>query len=410
MRVELINTGTEILLGVVQNSHLAYLAEAIFPLGLTIARQTTVPDGDDIQLALRESALRSDIIFITGGLGPTDDDCTRTAAASVMASELQLDEELLADLRERFARRGLPINDHIARQAMVPVGAEVLPNPHGTAPGLFFPPQPDRPALFLLPGPPRELRPMVTEHVLPKLAAIVPDHELSCTTVKLTGIGESQVEEQIGETAALLDNLEIGYCARQGEVDVRLIGESQVVAEVVELLRQKMAEFIFSEDGRSLEEVVVHRMQESGQMLAIAESCTGGFLSHRITNVPGASKVLAGAITPYANEIKCDLLGVEPATIDEFGAVSLQVAMAMAAAARLRFGCDYALATTGIAGPTGGTDSKPVGTLFIGLADQQEAISVQRYFRTDRQSFKQMASQSALDLLRRKLAGLPLPH
>ncbi len=409
MRVELINTGSELLLGIVQNTHLSHLAEALTPLGLTITRQTTVPDGDDIQYALRESAERADLIITTGGLGPTDDDRTRDAAAKVFGKQLLRDDEILARLRARFAERGLKINDHIARQAMVPEGAEVLPNPNGTAPGLYFPADTGQPAVFLLPGPPRELYPMVANYVVPKLSNLVSERPASCVTIKLTGIGESQVEEEIGSEAEKLVDLEIGYCARQGEVDVRLLGEEAPVQAIAQLVRQKLNEFIFSDDGRTLEEVVVHQLQESGQSLAIAESCTGGFLSHRITNVPGASKVFPGGLTPYANRLKSQLLGVDRKLIDRHGAVSAEVAAAMAAGVRQVTGSDYALSTTGIAGPSGGTKEKPLGTLFIGLAaPDQEARAFARRFRTDRESFKRMATQSALDLLRRELAGLPV--
>lgn len=411
MRVEVINTGSELLLGLVLNTHLGFLAGELAALGLRIERQTTLPDGSAIEDMLRESAARADIILVTGGLGPTNDDVTRDAAAHAFGCPLQLDPEILEGLRQRFACRGIAIDDHIARQAMVPAGAEVLPNPHGTVPGLYFPPQTaksHRPAVFLLPGPPRELCPMVRDQVVAKLRQLVSGTLPTMRTLKLTGIGESQVEATVGAEIEALPGLEIGYCARPGEVDVRLIGSDEVVVQASDLIYAALGSYVFSSGGEALEEVVVQLLREREMTLAVTESCTGGLLSHRITNVPGASEVFLAGLTTYANHAKEVFVGVPGELISRNGAVSPEVALAMARGARERSDAKFAISTTGIAGPAGGTDTKPVGTVFIGFAlPDGSAFAAHRHFRADRETFKRLASQSALDILRRHLLSLP---
>lgn len=413
MQAEVINTGSELLLGLVTNTHLGYLAGELAPCGVTIARQVCVPDGPPIREALDAALDRADLVFTTGGLGPTTDDLTREAAAELLGLPLVPDEEILAAIRERFARRGLPMADRIARQAMVPAGARVLPNPHGTAPGLYFPPAVlgTRRArhLFLLPGPPRELRPMMTDYVLPALRTVLPPTSLRERRIyRLTGIGESQVEERIGQNLEERGDLEVGYCARPSEVDFRLIGAPDLLAQTDQAVRAALGEWIYS-DGPTLEAALVHLLREKHLTLATAESCTGGSLAGRLTDVPGASEVfLAGYIT-YANEAKQNALGVPADLLAAHGAVSEPVAAAMAEGARRASGAKFALSTTGLAGPGGGSESKPVGTVFIGLASEGHPTVVRRcYFPLDRVTFKHMTTSAALDLLRRQILGLPL--
>ena len=413
MQAEVINTGSELLLGLVTNTHLGYLAGELAPCGITVARQVCVPDGPPIREALAAALDRADVVFTTGGLGPTTDDLTREAAAELLGLPLLPDEEILSGIRERFARRGLPMADRVARQAMVPVGTEVLPNPNGTAPGLFFPPAVlgSRRAqhLFLLPGPPRELRPMVQDYVLPKLRAILPASSMRERRIyRLTGIGESQVEERIGQKLEERGDLEVGYCARPSEVDFRLIGPPGPLAQVEPDIRAVLGEWIYSE-GESLEAAIVRLLADKHLTLATAESCTGGSLAGRITNVPGASDVFLAGYVTYANEAKENTLGVPSDLLAAHGAVSEPVAAAMAEGARRVSGAKFALSTTGIAGPGGGTESKPVGTVYLGLASEGHPTVVRRcYFPLDRVTFKHMTSSAALDLLRRQVLGLPL--
>ncbi len=408
MRVVVINTGTEILLGDVLNTHLTFIAREIFALGLRVERQLSVPDGAAIREALEESFATAEIIFVTGGLGPTTDDITREITAELLGLALVPEPELERTITRRLKRRGIRLTDRILRQAMVPEGAQVLPNDNGTAPGLYLPPRPistgNSSHLFLLPGPPRELRPMFAESVLPILQRIVPgDRPLAYRGYRIVGMGESHVEEAVGAELLALPGLELGYCARMGEVDLRVIGPPEVLAQADAMVQAKLAKFIFSTSSETLEALIVRQLTGRRQTLAVAESCTGGFLAHRLTNVPGASEVfLAGYIT-YSNDAKIAALGVSSDLIAGHGAVSEPVARAMAEGTRARSGADFALSTTGIAGPGCGSDAKPVGTAYIGLAGGGETVVKHLFFPTDRETFKQIASQNALNLLRERL-------
>jgi len=407
MRIVVINTGTELLLGDVLNTHFSFIAGEILPLGLRIDRQVTVPDGVAIRDALSESLRRAEIIFVTGGLGPTTDDITREVCAELLGLKLIHDPAVMHAITTRAARRGFRLTDRIARQADVPEGGTGLPNEHGSAPGLYLPADTvqRRPHLFLLPGPPRELHPMFRASVLPLLRTMVPaDMAVERRIFRLAGIGESLVEEAVGKQLVKLPGLELGYCAHAGSVDLRLMGNPAVVAQAGQIVTEKLGAAIFSSDGSNLETVVVKLLTERKQTLAVAESCTGGYLAHRITNVPGASAVLLGGWVTYSNEAKASMLGVDPGLIATHGAVSDQVAQAMAEGARANSKSDFALATTGIAGPAGGTNEKPVGTVFIAMAAKTRPGSVQkRFFPDDRPTFKELTTQAALEMLRRQL-------
>jgi nicotinamide-nucleotide amidase len=406
MRTIVINTGTELLLGDVLNSHLSFIAREIFPLGLRVDHQITVPDGEAIRGAIEESR-EADIVFVTGGLGPTTDDITREITADLFGLKLAHDPAILSAIQERAARRGFRLTDRVARQADAPEGATVLANEHGSAPGLYLPKDGSkrRPHLFLLPGPPRELHPMFRTSVLPTLRGLVPpENALERRVIRIVGIGESLVEEAVGEQLVRLSGLELGYCAHAGAVDVRLMGASSVVAKAAQIVKEKLGGAIFSDDGSNLETAVVRLLTEQKRTLALAESCTGGYLAHRITNVAGASAVLLAGYVTYSNEAKVGALGVDSNLIAEHGAVSRQVATAMAEGARNKSGVDFALATTGIAGPSGGSEDKPVGTVFIALASRDQATQLQkRFYPDDRPTFKELTTQAALDLLRREL-------
>jgi nicotinamide-nucleotide amidase len=406
MRTIVINTGTELLLGDVLNSHLSFIARQILELGLRIERQVTVPDGEAIREAIEESR-GAEIVFITGGLGPTTDDITREITADLFGLKLEHDPAILRAIEERAARRGFRLTDRVARQADVPEGATVLPNEHGSAPGLYLPADPTtrRPHLFLLPGPPRELHPMFRDSVLPILRRILPGAAaIERRMFRVAGMGESLVEEAVGSDLLALPGLELGYCARPGEMDLRLVGNAAVLEEAERIVVAKLGGAIVSNDGSTLEEAVVKLLTARKQTLAVVESCTGGYLAHRITNVPGASAVLLGGYVTYSNEAKVAMLGVDPALIDAHGAVSKQVAVAMAEGCRASANSDFALATTGIAGPGGGSPEKPVGTVFIALAAKDRPASVQkRFFPDDRPTFKELTSQAALEMLRGRL-------
>ena len=408
MRVVVINTGTEILLGDVVNTHLSFIAREIFPLALRVERQLSVPDGAAIGEALSDNLEQADIIFVTGGLGPTTDDITREITAELLRLELVLDPELEASITERLRTRGIRLTDRILRQAMVPRGAQVLPNEFGSAPGLYLAaginPAIRSPHLFLLPGPPRELQPMFLQWVLPILRQIVSqDEPIGYRNYRIVGMGESYVEEAVGPQLLALTGLELGYCARMGEVDLRVIGSTAILTQADAIVRAKLAQFIFSTEREDLETVLIRELAARRATLAVAESCTGGFLAHRLTNVAGASEVFLAGFVTYSNAAKTAMLGVASALIEEHGAVSEPVARAMAKGALEKAAAQFALATTGIAGPGGGSPEKPVGTAYIALAGGGETVVKHLFFPTDRETFKQLATQTALNLLRQRL-------
>jgi len=403
-RLEVLNTGTELLFGSVLNTDLSFLAREIFPLGLRVERQTTIPDGSAIRDAILESALRCEIILITGGLGPTTDDITREIVAELTNRPLSYNDSIFQKIRERFRRRGLRLTDRISRQAYVPEGAVVLANDFGTAPGLYIPARNSIPHLFLLPGPPRELAPMFTVYAVPILRGIVPPSDLHARIFRTTGIGESYVEKMVGEKLLAIPGLELGYCARLGEVDVRVIGSQTAITRAEEIIRSALQQNIVGDGSKELEEVVIELLREKNATLAVAESCTGGLLADRLTNVPGASAVFLEGNVTYSNEAKTRTLGVPAELFSSVGAVSKEVAHAMAEGALERSGAAYALSTTGVAGPAGGTPEKPVGTVFIGLAARhQDTYVAKLFFPTDRLSFKRICTQHALEMLRRRI-------
>jgi competence/damage-inducible protein CinA-like protein len=402
-RVEILNTGTELLFGSVLNTHLSFLAQQIFALGLRVQRQTTIPDGRVIRDAILDSATRCEIILITGGLGPTTDDITREIVAELTNRPLFWNDAIFEKIKERFQRRNLPLTDRISRQAYVPEGAVVLANDFGTAPGLYIPAVNGLPHLFLLPGPPRELAPMFTTYAIPMLRGLVPTHDLHARIFRTTGIGESKVEKMVGRKLLAIPGLELGYCARMGEVDLRIVGGKMAVSAAEKVIRAALDEYIITDEAKELEEIVIELLRERNATLAVAESCTGGLLADRLTDVPGASAVfLEGNIT-YSNEAKTRTLGVSVELFFSVGAVSEEVARAMAEGALKRSGATYSLSTTGIAGPEGGTIEKPVGTVYIGLASRNDDTRVEKlFFPTDRRTFKRICTQHALEMLRRK--------
>ena len=409
MRVIVINTGTEILLGDVLNTHLAFIAREIFQFGLRIDEQRTIPDGNAIQTALADVFPRSEIAFVTGGLGPTSDDITRELVAGYLQLPLLEDVIVREAIRSRLAARRIPATVRIWRQALIPAGAQILPNENGTAPGLYLPANINSAVpsshLFLLPGPPRELQPMFRNFVAPILRRItVESKKAAMRTFRIANMGESIIEKKIGDLVLAIPGIELGYCARPGEADVRVIGSAAAVAQAEEIIREKLSDAIFSARDESLAAVLVRLLSEREQTLALAESCTGGFLADQITNVPGASKVFVAGYIPYSNEEKIRTLGVSGESIEKFGAVSEQVATEMAEGLRTRTGATHGIATTGIAGPAGGSEEKPVGTVFIGLSSENQPARWEKFFfPSDRETFKQLVAQRAFDLLRKRL-------
>ncbi len=402
--------------GLVLNTHSQWLARQLADAGYAVARQTAVADtGPAIQQAVRESLGRAEFVIVTGGLGPTSDDLTRDLIAGLLGRKLILDAVALATLEDYFTQRGRQMPDSARVQAQVPEGAIVLENPNGTAPGLAMKCDPNpfrsgRAWLVMLPGPPREMRPMFTNFVLPLLRREFPlEAEFDCLTLRTTGVAESMVEGKIsGPLQPLVaSGLELGYCAHSGHVDVRLVAHGEksreLVAKAEGIVRELLGADIYGTQDELLNAVVVRLLKERKETLAVAESCTGGHIANRITDVPGASAVFLGGCVTYSNEVKQNLLGVSGETLAKHGAVSEPVAREMASGVRTRLKADYALATTGIAGPDGGTPEKPVGTVFIALATPRHVFVINPVNRFDRETFKAVTCQQALDLLRRTL-------
>ncbi|MFM1769899.1 MAG: hypothetical protein RJA22_2428 [Verrucomicrobiota bacterium] len=410
MRIHLLNTGAELMLGRVLNTHQQWLCRQLADRGYVVTRQVAVDDSaPSIQQAVRESLAAADLILVTGGLGPTSDDRTRDLVAALLGRALHEDAAVVGHIERFFAARGRPMPPSTRVQARVPDGATVLMNAHGTAPGLVL----DGPAgqlLVMLPGPPRELRPMFTEQVLPILTRRFPlEGEFVCHTLRTIGMGESLVEERIdGPLQPLVAaGLEIGYCARVGEVDLRFTARGgrarALVAEAEDIARARLGGIIYGTEGDTLEAVVVRGLAARHHTLALAESCTGGFIAHRLTNVPGASAVFLAGLVTYSNEAKQQFLGVRPETLAAHGAVSEATVREMAAGARARTGAHYAVAVTGIAGPAGGSPDKPVGTVWIGLATPRGVEAMKKVNAFDRETFKQVTAQQVLEWVRHAL-------
>lgn len=407
MRIEILNTGTELLLGSTPNTHGTWMGQELVKLGLRVQRQMTVPDGVAIEHALREAIGRSDAVLVTGGLGPTSDDITREAAAKVLGVEMIEDEAALRSLLEFFAKRNKEMVSSNRKQAQNLVGADILPNANGTAPGIYAPPRlggDPSCAVFLLPGPPRELYPMFHAEVTPRLRALSGVEMVSdVTELKFVGIGESDFHEHLDAQLNAVPGLEVGYCARLGEMDLRLIGSADAVAIGRQLAEGRFGEFMVSDDGSDLETVVVRELAKQGKTVATAESCTGGLVACRITDVPGSSEAFTHGFVTYSNAAKNQMIGVSNETLEAFGAVSVEVAGEMAEGARRESGADLAVSITGIAGPGGGSEEKPVGTVCFGLATASGVKTYREIHPRNRSDFKLQASQRALDLIRRAL-------
>ena len=392
-----------------------FLTSRLNDLGIDVVSKSVVSDRPAaLEAALRLALDRVDIVVTSGGLGPTDDDLTREAimaAAGVTADE---DPAVVEAIARRFASRGLPMPEINRRQAQVPHGATVLDNPNGTAPGLWLPV--GERVIVALPGPPRELKPMWDTHVAPRVAALAGAGRLRRRVLKTVGKGESQVDEIAapiyGRWTSLEPPITTSILASPGQVELHLSAQGideaaldRVLDAAVAELREALGTPVFSVDGRELEEVVGALLDARGATVAVAESCTGGLILGRLTSVSGSSAWVTGGVVAYANVVKVQQLGVPQELLDAHGAVSEPVSLAMAAGVRAALDTTYGLAVTGIAGPTGGTDEKPVGTVVIAAAGPGgEAIVITFRFPGDRTMVRQMSVQSGLDMLRRLLA------
>jgi nicotinamide-nucleotide amidase len=416
--VEILTVGTEILLGQIVDTNAAFMAQRLAEAGIDLFYKTTVGDNEGrIEAALRQGLARSDAVVCTGGLGPTEDDVTREVIAKVLGRRLRLDEGVLGHLVTRFASRGIPMTENNRKQAYVPEGADVLPNPRGTAPGLYLT-TPEGKAVAAMPGVPSEMRPMLTEQVIPRLRAqFAIRGRIRSRVLRTCGAGESRVDQLIGDLFRSQRNPTIGVLAHAGEIHVRLTAKGDSDAEVEGLLddleaklRERIGPLIFGRDDEELEQVVARLLRDRGLTLAVAESCSGGLVAHRLTNVPGSSRYFERGVVAYSNRAKTEMLGVPAGLVAARGAVSPEVAQAMAEGVRAQAGTDFGIGITGIAGPDGGTAEKPVGLTYIGLAWEGESLAREYRFLSHREVNKVRASQMALELLRRHLLGIDAAH
>lgn len=410
MKAEILAVGEELLAPGRNETNSIFLTERLGTIGIPVVFRAIV--GDDEQLlaaAIRQALERAEIVLLSGGLGPTTDDRTRDAAARALGLELHLDSSIVEQLEHRFQRRGIRMPDVNRRQAMVLAGAEVLANRRGSAPGLFVR-RADGRIVVLLPGPPRELEPLFDELVLPRLAPAAAGTFYRTHKLWVAGLPESAVEQRIVSLYRDRQNPLTTILASAGQVEIRLTATAASVAEADAIneelgsrLRTTLGEHVFSENEESLEQVVGNLLVERGWRIAVAESLTGGLIAHRITQVPGASRYFDMGFVTYSNEAKSRLLGVPPELFARLGAVSDEVAMAMASGARSRAGSDIAVAVTGIAGPTGASESKPVGLVFVGLATADGVRAERFQFPGERRQVKRWTSQTALNLVRLEL-------
>ena len=409
LTAEIIAIGSELLTPHRTDTNSLWLTEKLNGAGIEVKLKTVVGD-DDARLdeAIRDALRRSRVVITTGGLGPTEDDITRKVAARALGRRLALDERVLEDIRAKFARWGRKMPEINSRQAMILEGGEVLDNPNGTAPGIYV--EHEGRSVVLLPGPPREMRPMFEQFVLPKLAAKAGGVRVVRRVLKVVGMGESAVDERIAPVYTQYENPQTTILFNQSEIEIHLTATARTEQEAELLLdglagqiEERLGNAVFAFRGEKMEEVVGLRLAVGGFTLAVAESCTGGLISQRLTEIPGSSVYFKEGVVTYSNEAKVRLLGVPADLIGEHGAVSAEVAEAMAEGARLRAETDFGLAVTGIAGPGGGSAEKPVGLVYIALSDDAHTEHRKLMLPGDRQLIRWRASQAALDLLRRRL-------
>ncbi len=413
MQIEIITIGGEILSGRTVDTNFAFLARALEAESVVVGWHTTVGDvAERITEALSRALERADAVVLTGGLGPTPDDLTRKAVASALGRPLKLDERVLEGIRERIRRFGRRLPASVETQALIPVGAEVLPNALGTAPGLLI--VHEGKPVILLPGVPYEMEALATEHVVPYLRK-KSGRRVETFTLRTAGTFETLLQEKIGAAPQGWAGANLAYLPSYFGVDLRLAVSGSdaeqvraVTGRAYDQLKALVAPVIYAEGTTTMEEVVGETLLELKHRLAIAESCTGGLVAKRITDVPGSSRYFERGFVTYSNAAKIELLGVEPGAIDAHGAVSAQVAGQMAAGARRRAGVEVGIGVTGIAGPEGGSKEKPVGTVFIAVSSPRGDGGRQYAFVGTRNTIRERAAQAALDLVRRHLRGLPL--
>ncbi|HXX21961.1 MAG TPA: competence/damage-inducible protein A [Terriglobia bacterium] len=411
MDAEIIAVGSELLTPLYLDTNSLFLTGRLNALGIEVRFKTVVGDrADDLATVLRDALSRSRLIILTGGLGPTEDDLTRRVVAEVLGRDLHEDPEIRQQIQERLARFRRPMAENNLRQAMLPEGAEWLENKHGTAPGIWI--EEDGNLVVLLPGPPGELEAMFDGACVPRLAQASPGQRIRTRVYKVVGLPESEVDKRAAAVYKAFENPTTTILAKPGAIEIHLRARAPSDAEADALLAElgdqielALGEYIFSTHGESLEEVVGMYLVMRQKTLAVAESCSGGLLAERLTHNSGSSDFFLGGAICYSNALKTKLVGVPATLIEEDGAVSQPVAQAMAEGIRARTGASMGVAITGVAGPTGGSPEKPVGLVFIGLADERGTQVREFRFPGSRERVRLWATQMALEMIRRRVRG-----
>ena len=414
MKAEILTIGDELLRGEIVDTNKSFLADRLLGLDIETHFQTSVRDDPPAMIdAFRRAASRSDIALVSGGLGPTRDDLTAAVLAEAFGLELVLDEAALETIRSFFRSRGREMTGNNVNQARFPEGADILPNPLGTAPGFSITQGTTR--FFCLPGVPNEMTRMMDEQVMPRIeAARGAGFAVRARLIRTFGMGESTLDDELKDIAASGD-VSLGFRTSFPDNYLRPLARAATAKQaeaaldrICDAIRQRLGPLVYGEDEQTLETVVGQLLAQRGMTIAVAESCTGGLIAKRITDNPGSSAYFAGGVVAYSNAAKSELLGVSAAVLEEHGAVSDPVVRAMAEGVRERFGVDIGVATTGISGPDGGTTSKPVGLVHIALAREAATYAESFVFRMDRARHRLLTSQVALDWVRRTLLGVEL--
>lgn len=416
MKAYLISIGDELLIGQTTNTNVAFIGKLISESNISIIKSSAI--GDNLKIILDEfdyASSKADLIIVTGGLGPTRDDITRSAILEYFKTELVFNVDVLEDIKNMLARRGRVIKKTHEDQAMVPAIADVLRNENGTAPGYWI--ERNDKIFVVMPGVPYEMRAMMTNYVMPKLinSIGVPDEYIKKLTLQTTGIAESILAEKLGDLDELLQGSEIAFLPSEYGVRLRITAKSNdqeavknLLTDIEQKIRTKVGRYIYGRDDDRLEEVIGRLLKERELRVAVAESCTGGGLSNRITDISGSSNYFERGVVTYSNAAKVELLKVDEDIIKEKGAVSPEVAMQMAEGIKSTSGVDIGIALTGIMGPTGASENKPVGTVFIGYCDDKVCTAKKFQFGEDRILNKHRSTQAALEILRRNILGIPL--
>ena len=413
MNCDIIAVGSELLTPYRQDTNSLYLTAQLNQLGVRISAKTIVGDRrEHLVSAIRNALVRADIVVLTGGLGPTEDDLTRESAADALGVRLRRNQEIVAALYARFAARRIQITDNNTKQGDILEGAEPLSNTNGTAPGQWLDTvyEGHRKLVVLLPGPPSEMKPMFEAAVLPRLTAAIPRRYFATRTLKVAMMGESTCDTRIAPIYGRYTDIETTILAHLGDIQLNLIctkpsleeAQARVDALAGEI-EEELEEAVYSSNGETLERIVLYHLELAGATLAVAESCTGGLVAQRLTSISGSSRAFLGGAVVYSNELKTHFADVPASLIAEHGAVSSEVAKALAAGIRARTGSTFGLGTTGIAGPGGGSEEKPVGLVYIAVSDGSQIDVREERFSGDRDRVRQLSAQQALDMLRKRL-------